>query len=236
MEVASSACNGDCSSSKQSRASRQEPNLMDKDGGALMIHPSLQLELKISWLAETDLEGNIDEAKSRRGLNVKEATRDADDTCDDMKPSSSTSHSMTAERGFEQCRNGGKGEGGKGGKKLRLSKEQSSYLEERFKEHTTLNPKQKLAIARRLNLRPRQVEVWFQNRRARTKLKQTEVDYEYLKQWREYLTEENRRLHKEIQELKSFESPIQNVYHFMQPTMLTICPSCQHAIGLQKNW
>ena len=55
MEVASSACNGDCSSSKQSRASGQEPNLMDKDGGALMIHPSLQLELKISWLAETDL-------------------------------------------------------------------------------------------------------------------------------------------------------------------------------------
>ncbi|KAG1354190.1 homeobox-leucine zipper protein HOX11 [Cocos nucifera] len=234
MEVASSsACNGNCSS-KQSRA-RQEPNWMDKDGGALMIHPSVQLELKLSWLAETELEeGNIDEAKSRRGLNVN--SRDADDTCDDMKPSSCTSHSMTAERGFEQRRNGGKGEGGKGGKKLRLSKEQSSYLEERFKEHTTLNPKQKLAIARRLNLRPRQVEVWFQNRRARTKLKQTEVDYEHLKQWREYLTEENRRLHKEIQELQAFESPIQNVYQFTQPTMLTICPSCQHAIGLQKDW
>ncbi|XP_039117929.1 homeobox-leucine zipper protein HAT9-like [Dioscorea cayenensis subsp. rotundata] len=52
-------------------------------------------------------------------------------------------------------------------KKLRLTKDQSALLEERFKEHTTLNPKQKQALAKQLNLRPRQVEVWFQNRRAR---------------------------------------------------------------------
>jgi hypothetical protein len=52
-------------------------------------------------------------------------------------------------------------------KKLRLTKEQSALLEDRFKEHTTLNPKQKQVLAKQLNLRPRQVEVWFQNRRAR---------------------------------------------------------------------
>ncbi|GAU29112.1 hypothetical protein TSUD_58780 [Trifolium subterraneum] len=43
-------------------------------------------------------------------------------------------------------------------KKLRLTKEQSRLLEERFRTNHTLNP---------LKLRPRQVEVWFQNRRAR---------------------------------------------------------------------
>jgi hypothetical protein len=52
-------------------------------------------------------------------------------------------------------------------KKLRLSKEQSALLEESFKDRSTLNPKQKNALAKQLNLRPRQVEVWFQNRRAR---------------------------------------------------------------------
>ncbi|XP_020258712.1 homeobox-leucine zipper protein HOX27-like [Asparagus officinalis] len=57
-------------------------------------------------------------------------------------------------------------ENGNSRKKPRLSKEQSAFLEESFKEHNTLNPKQKVALAKQLNLRPRQVEVWFQNRRA----------------------------------------------------------------------
>ncbi|XP_038892910.1 homeobox-leucine zipper protein HAT22-like [Benincasa hispida] len=55
--------------------------------------------------------------------------------------------------------------------KLKLTKEQSTILEESFKLHSTLNPKQKQALARELNLRSGQVEVWFQNRRARAKLK-----------------------------------------------------------------
>ncbi|KAL3537292.1 hypothetical protein ACH5RR_000658 [Cinchona calisaya] len=111
-------------------------------------------------------------------------------------------------------------------KKLRLSKEQSAYLEESFKEHNTLNPKQKLALAKQLNLRPRQVEVWFQNRRARTKLKQTEVDCEYLKRCCETLTEENRRLHKELQELRTLKTS--NPFYMQLPaTTLTMCPSCE---------
>lgn len=111
-------------------------------------------------------------------------------------------------------------------KKLRLSKEQSAYLEESFKEHNTLNPKQKLALAKQLNLRPRQVEVWFQNRRARTKLKQTEVDCEYLKRCCETLTEENRRLHKELQELRALKTS--NPFYMQLPaTTLTMCPSCE---------
>ncbi|KAF3580733.1 hypothetical protein DY000_02035999 [Brassica cretica] len=71
------------------------------------------------------------------------------------------------------CSHGGGSDEEEGGncegtrKKLRLSKEQALVLEETFKEHSTLNPKQKLALAKQLNLRTRQVEVWFQNRRAR---------------------------------------------------------------------
>ncbi|XP_061355482.1 homeobox-leucine zipper protein HOX11-like [Gastrolobium bilobum] len=116
--------------------------------------------------------------------------------------------------------------GGSTRKKLRLSKEQSAFLEENFKEHNTLNPKQKLALAKQLHLRPRQVEVWFQNRRARTKLKQTEVDCEYLKRCCDTLREENRRIHKEIQELRALKTS-NPFYMQLPPTTLTMCPSCE---------
>ncbi|XP_044486647.1 homeobox-leucine zipper protein HAT4-like isoform X2 [Mangifera indica] len=112
-------------------------------------------------------------------------------------------------------------------KKLRLSKDQSAILEESFKEHNTLNPKQKTALAKQLGLRPRQVEVWFQNRRARTKLKQTEVDCEFLKRCCENLTDENRRLQKEVQELRALKLSPQFYMQMTPPTTLTMCPSCE---------
>ncbi|KAL6012820.1 hypothetical protein ACLOJK_003309 [Asimina triloba] len=121
-------------------------------------------------------------------------------------------------------------EEGSARKKLRLTKEQSALLEDSFKEHSTLNPKQKQALAKQLNLRPRQVEVWFQNRRARTKLKQTEVDCEFLKRCCETLTDENRRLQKELHELKTlkFAAPF---YMQLPAATLTMCPSCERIGG-----
>ncbi|XP_074574380.1 homeobox-leucine zipper protein HOX19-like [Curcuma longa] len=115
-----------------------------------------------------------------------------------------------------------------GRKKLRLTKEQSALLEDRFKEHSTLNPKQKQALAKQLNLRPRQVEVWFQNRRARTKLKQTEVDCEFLKRCYETLTTENQRLQKELQELRALKFSQQPPFYMQFPAAtLSMCPSCE---------
>ncbi|KAK1268599.1 Homeobox-leucine zipper protein HAT22 [Acorus gramineus] len=120
-------------------------------------------------------------------------------------------------------------------KKLRLTKEQSAMLEDSFKEHSTLNPKQKQALAKQLNLRPRQVEVWFQNRRARTKLKQTEMDCEILKRCCENLTDENRRLQKELQELKKIKyapSSTPPIYmQFPAAATLSVCPSCERMIS-----
>ncbi|KAI3502980.1 hypothetical protein L1887_31414 [Cichorium endivia] len=120
-----------------------------------------------------------------------------------------------------------------GRKKLRLTKPQSALLEEAFKLHSSLNPKQKQELARELKLRPRQVEVWFQNRRARTKLKQTEMDFEHLKKCCETLRDDNRRLHKELQELKALKSS-QPFYMQLPAATLTMCPSCER-IGDTKS-
>ncbi|KAG0464587.1 hypothetical protein HPP92_018751 [Vanilla planifolia] len=125
-------------------------------------------------------------------------------------------------------------ENGAARKKLRLSKEQSAFLEESFKEQNTLNPKQKLALAKQLNLRPRQVEVWFQNRRARTKLKQTEVDCEYLKRCCETLREENRRLQKELTELRALKTT-QPFYMQLPATTLSMCPSCERVSSIPTS-
>lgn len=60
----------------------------------------------------------------------------------------------------------------------------------------------------------------------RTKLKQTEVDCEYLKRCCDNLTDENRRLQKEVSGLRALKlSP--NLYMQMTPTTLTMCPSCE---------
>lgn len=117
-------------------------------------------------------------------------------------------------------------------KKLRLTKEQSRLLEESFRHNHTLNPKQKEALSMQLKLRPRQVEVWFQNRRARSKLKQTEMECEYLKRWYGSLSEQNRRLQKEVEELRAMKvgPAAVNSAHSCEPlpaSAVSMCPRCE---------
>ncbi|CAM6030271.1 unnamed protein product, partial [Sphagnum balticum] len=65
-------------------------------------------------------------------------------------------------------------------KKRRLTFDQVRSLERNFGLENKLEPERKLQLAKELGLQPRQVAVWFQNRRARCKTKQLERDYEVL--------------------------------------------------------
>ncbi|KAK7330395.1 hypothetical protein VNO77_24589 [Canavalia gladiata] len=65
-------------------------------------------------------------------------------------------------------------------KKRRLSADQVQFLEKSFEEENKLEPERKTKLAKDLGLQPRQVAIWFQNRRARWKTKQLEKDYESL--------------------------------------------------------
>ncbi|XP_047974117.1 homeobox-leucine zipper protein ATHB-6-like [Salvia hispanica] len=95
-------------------------------------------------------------------------------------------------------------------KKRRLSVDQVKALEKNFEVENKLEPERKVKLAQELGLQPRQVAVWFQNRRARWKTKQLERDYgglkasyDSLKLNFERIQHDNESLLKEIRELKS---------------------------------
>ncbi|KAJ8769525.1 hypothetical protein K2173_005128 [Erythroxylum novogranatense] len=95
-------------------------------------------------------------------------------------------------------------------KKRRLSVDQVKALEKNFEVENKLEPERKIKLAQELGLQPRQVAVWFQNRRARWKTKQLERDYGHLKANYEALKvnydalqHDNEALLKEIRELKA---------------------------------
>ncbi|XP_030454628.2 homeobox-leucine zipper protein ATHB-6-like isoform X1 [Syzygium oleosum] len=66
-------------------------------------------------------------------------------------------------------------------KKRRLNANQVKALEKNFEIENKLEPERKARLAEELGLQPRQVAIWFQNRRARWKTKQLEKDYSLLK-------------------------------------------------------
>uniref|UniRef100_A0A453P6L2 Homeobox-leucine zipper protein n=1 Tax=Aegilops tauschii subsp. strangulata TaxID=200361 RepID=A0A453P6L2_AEGTS len=72
--------------------------------------------------------------------------------------------------------------GGAGERKRRFTEEQVRSLESTF--HTRrakLEPREKAELARQLGLQPRQVAIWFQNKRARWRSKQLEQDFAELR-------------------------------------------------------
>ncbi|GLT56470.1 hypothetical protein SLA2020_295080 [Shorea laevis] len=90
-----------------------------------------------------------------------------------------------------------------GEKKKRLNLEQVKALEKSFELGNKLEPERKMQLAKALGLQPRQIAIWFQNRRARWKTKQLEKDYEALKKQYEALKADNDALQAQNKKLSA---------------------------------
>ncbi|TYH61793.1 hypothetical protein ES332_D07G076700v1 [Gossypium tomentosum] len=87
-------------------------------------------------------------------------------------------------------------------KKRRLTVDQVQFLEKSFEVENKLEPERKTQLAKELGLQPRQVAIWFQNRRARWKTKQLEKDYDTLQASFNTLKDDYGNLLKEKDKLK----------------------------------
>lgn len=87
-------------------------------------------------------------------------------------------------------------------KKRRLKADQIEFLEKSFEADNKLEPERKVQLAKDIGLQPRQVAIWFQNRRARWKNKSLEKDYEVLQDSYNSLKAQYDNLVKEKDKLK----------------------------------
>ncbi|KAK6128461.1 hypothetical protein DH2020_037803 [Rehmannia glutinosa] len=120
-------------------------------------------------------------------------------------------------------------------RKRKLSEEQVSMLERSFGNEQKLESERKDRLAAEIGLDPRQVAVWFQNRRARWRSKKLEEEYSKLRSEHETTVVEKCRIEteeqldearKEIQRLWSIRMDlgaiIQIVIHRCQCKLSTV--------------
>lgn len=87
-------------------------------------------------------------------------------------------------------------------KKKRLTEDQVAILENCFASKNKLEPEQKFQLAIQLGVPPRQIAIWYQNKRARWKTQSLELNYGALQLKLENVLDEKKQLEKDVERLK----------------------------------
>ncbi|CAJ1978523.1 unnamed protein product [Sphenostylis stenocarpa] len=87
--------------------------------------------------------------------------------------------------------------------KKRLTEDQVAILEKCFASNMKLEPEQKFHLANQLGVPPRQVAIWYQNKRARWKTQSLEVDHGVLQAKLENVMAEKKQLERDVERLKA---------------------------------
>ncbi|XP_047964195.1 homeobox-leucine zipper protein ATHB-52-like [Salvia hispanica] len=87
--------------------------------------------------------------------------------------------------------------------KKRLNEEQVRLLEASFDAAKKLEPERKFQLARDLGVPPRQIAIWYQNKRARWKTQSLELDHGVTQVRLEAALADKRELEKEVDMLRA---------------------------------
>lgn len=117
-------------------------------------------------------------------------------------------------------------------KKRRLKADQVEFLEKSFEIENKLEPERKIQLAKDLGLQPRQIAIWFQNRRARWKTKQLEKDYDVLQESYNQLKANYDNLLQEKEKLKSQVLDLSDKLLVQQQTEKG---TCEHSSSTTKS-
>ncbi|KAK4751634.1 hypothetical protein SAY87_005116 [Trapa incisa] len=85
----------------------------------------------------------------------------------------------------------------------RLAEGQVSLLEKSFSSYKKLDPERKLRLAAELGVPPRQVAIWYQNKRARWKTQSLEIECSTLQVKLESTVAEKMELEKDVDRLRT---------------------------------
>ncbi|KAJ0028279.1 hypothetical protein Pint_35827 [Pistacia integerrima] len=142
----------------------------------------------------------------------------------DQYPGMEMKHTGMAEKSLGLIPGMDKNNYGSQEKKKRLTTDQLDSLERSFQEEIKLDPDRKMKLSRDLGLQPRQIAVWFQNRRARWKAKQLEMLYDALKQEFDAVSKEKQKLQEEVCTVSKPSSPC-NFMHYTLHIQSLISPA-----------
>ncbi|KAK1414331.1 hypothetical protein QVD17_30075 [Tagetes erecta] len=88
-------------------------------------------------------------------------------------------------------------------RKQKLTEDQVRLLESNFDSTKKLEPERKHQLSRQLGIPPRQIAIWYQNKRARWKNQSLEHDYTMLQLQLEAALVDTKQLQKEVEQLRS---------------------------------
>ncbi|KAG0465468.1 hypothetical protein HPP92_019632 [Vanilla planifolia] len=163
--------------------------------GRIHVNANMAVLLQKEDISAEDIEALLCSNSTLGGFQDSRSAMKFEDVCTNV-----SSHSY-----FHRCEMEGEQEmeGYLHQKKRRLAAKQVQFLERSFEVENKLDPDRKIQLARELDLQPRQVAIWFQNRRARWKTKQLEKDFDNLKENYNSLMAEYEKLVNEKERLQS---------------------------------